>query len=226
MKMNRRATRVAVLAAIAVVLVLLPKVPAYAADARNAYLDGVAAQGVEDYPLAVEKFKEALSLNPAYLEPMVGLAASFFQMEEYDEASTWISRAHARRGTSSRIRQTCGWKKRSPIPAPDSDDRFHEPISEQSMKISHALPIGPGKISMYFPNVLTHCDPISQAFQVPNAPIDFRRVCHGTGGRRESNDVALAKSLRLESCHESVRRYILMLRKSKKVTIVLILPVP
>ncbi len=42
------------------------------ADARAAYLAGAAAQGVEDYELAMEKYKEALSLNPAYLEPMVG----------------------------------------------------------------------------------------------------------------------------------------------------------
>jgi len=65
----------------------------FAADARSAYLDGAAAQGQEDYALAVEKYKEALSLNPSYLEPMAGLAECFFQMEEYDEASSWISRA-------------------------------------------------------------------------------------------------------------------------------------
>ena len=73
-------------------LVLVPTA-GFAADARSAYLEGVAAQGREDYELAVEKYKEALSLNPSYLEPMVGLAESFFQMEEYDEASTWISQA-------------------------------------------------------------------------------------------------------------------------------------
>lgn len=80
------------LAAVLAVAVLVPGAP-LAADARGAYLEGAAAQGREDYALAVEKYKEALSLNPAYLEPMVGLAESFFQMEEYDEASSWISRA-------------------------------------------------------------------------------------------------------------------------------------
>ena len=81
--------------AIAAVLasVLLPPSAVFAADARSAYLEGAAAEGREDYPLAVEKYKEALSLNPAYLEPMVGLAESFFRMEEYDEASTYISKA-------------------------------------------------------------------------------------------------------------------------------------
>jgi tetratricopeptide (TPR) repeat protein len=80
------------LAAALAALVLVP-CSAFAADARSAYLEGAAAEGREDYALAVERYKDALSLNPAYLEPMVGLAESFFQMEEYDEASTWISKA-------------------------------------------------------------------------------------------------------------------------------------
>ena len=79
--------------ALAAGMAVLSAAGVFAADARSAYLDGVAAQGSEDYPLAVEKYKEALSQNPSYLEPMVGLAQSFFQMEEYDEASTWISKA-------------------------------------------------------------------------------------------------------------------------------------
>jgi tetratricopeptide (TPR) repeat protein len=66
---------------------------AITADARSAYLDGLAAQGHEDFALAVEKYKEALSLNPAYLEPLIGLAESFFQLEEYDEASTYVGMA-------------------------------------------------------------------------------------------------------------------------------------
>jgi tetratricopeptide (TPR) repeat protein len=79
--------------AAALAAVLLAPSASFAADARGAYLEGAAAEGREDYALAVEKYKEALSLNSAYLEPMVGLAESFFQMEEYDEASTWISKA-------------------------------------------------------------------------------------------------------------------------------------
>jgi len=65
----------------------------FAADARGAYLAGAAAQGSEDYELAIERYKDALSLNPAYLEPMVGLAQSFLLMEEYDEAFNFVSRA-------------------------------------------------------------------------------------------------------------------------------------
>jgi tetratricopeptide (TPR) repeat protein len=78
----------------AIVALLLCGGSAFAgADARSAYLDGASAEGREDFALAVEKFKEALSLNPAYLEPMVGLAESFFQLEEYDEASTYVAKA-------------------------------------------------------------------------------------------------------------------------------------
>jgi tetratricopeptide (TPR) repeat protein len=65
----------------------------FAADARSAYLAGAAAQGVEDYELAIERYKEALSLNPAYLEPMVGLSQSFLLLEEYDEAARFAAKA-------------------------------------------------------------------------------------------------------------------------------------
>jgi tetratricopeptide (TPR) repeat protein len=65
----------------------------FAADARSAYLAGTAAQGREDYELAIEQYKAALALNSAYLEPMVGLAQSFLQLEEYDEAYRYVSAA-------------------------------------------------------------------------------------------------------------------------------------
>jgi tetratricopeptide (TPR) repeat protein len=64
-----------------------------AADARSAFLAGATAQGSEDYELAIERYKAALSLNPAYLEPMVGLAQSFLLMEEYDEAYHFVTMA-------------------------------------------------------------------------------------------------------------------------------------
>lgn len=77
----------------ALIALFLPAGTAFGADARAVYLDGASAEGREDFALAVEKYKEALSINPAYLEPMVGLAESFFRMEEYDEASTWVAMA-------------------------------------------------------------------------------------------------------------------------------------
>jgi tetratricopeptide (TPR) repeat protein len=63
------------------------------ADARSAYLAGAGAAGIEDYELAIERYKEALSLNPSYLEPMAGLAEAFFQLEEYDEAFKFVAQA-------------------------------------------------------------------------------------------------------------------------------------
>jgi tetratricopeptide (TPR) repeat protein len=81
------------LRAVIIFLVVAGGTAVFGADARSAWLDGAAAEGREDFPLAVEKYKEALSINPAYLEPMVGLAESFLQMEEYDEASRYISMA-------------------------------------------------------------------------------------------------------------------------------------
>ena len=68
-------------------------VPTFAQDARAAYEDGLRAQGTEDYPLAVEKFKEALAANPSYAEPMEGLAQSFLLMGEYDEAYRYVAMA-------------------------------------------------------------------------------------------------------------------------------------
>jgi tetratricopeptide (TPR) repeat protein len=79
---------------LACVLVLLAVgAPSFAQDARAAYQEGLRAQATEDYALAVEKFKKALSDNPAYVEPMVGLAQSFLAMGEYDEAAKYVARA-------------------------------------------------------------------------------------------------------------------------------------
>ncbi|MFW5814201.1 MAG: tetratricopeptide repeat protein [Spirochaetota bacterium] len=42
---------------------------------------------------AVESYREALDLNPNYLEAVVGLAESYYWLEEYDQAQTFIDRA-------------------------------------------------------------------------------------------------------------------------------------
>jgi tetratricopeptide (TPR) repeat protein len=77
---------------LAVLLLLVSGGAAAAAgDARAAYLAGVSAQGIEDFELAIESFKEALSINPSYLEAMVGLAESFLAMEEYEEAARFAA---------------------------------------------------------------------------------------------------------------------------------------
>ncbi len=74
-------------------LLLAAATPSVAADARSSYLAGAVAQGAQDYALAVEKYKEALALNPAYLEPMRGLAESYLALEEYDEAERYAAMA-------------------------------------------------------------------------------------------------------------------------------------
>lgn len=65
----------------------------FGADARAPYQAGVKAQADENYLLAVESYRAALSANPAYLEPMTGLAEAFFLLEEYDEALRWVTDA-------------------------------------------------------------------------------------------------------------------------------------
>jgi tetratricopeptide (TPR) repeat protein len=88
------AARMQRLLSLAVLLVLMSGAAAGAAgDARTAYLAGVAAQGIEDYELSIERYKEALSINPSYLEAMVGLAESFLAMEEYEEAARFAAQA-------------------------------------------------------------------------------------------------------------------------------------
>ena len=81
------------LAFVCMSLLLAVGTQAFAQDARATYEEGLRAQATEDYPLAVEKFKEALSLNPSYVDPMIGLAQSFLQMGEYDEAYRYVAAA-------------------------------------------------------------------------------------------------------------------------------------
>ncbi len=57
------------------------------ADAAARALDG------GRYFDAVERYREALDLNPNYLEAVVGLAESYYWLEEYDQAQTFIDRA-------------------------------------------------------------------------------------------------------------------------------------
>jgi tetratricopeptide (TPR) repeat protein len=63
------------------------------AEPRALYLAGTRAQAEENYILAIESYRGALAENPAYLEPMTGLAESFVLLEEYDEALRWVEQA-------------------------------------------------------------------------------------------------------------------------------------
>ena len=76
-----------------VVVLLAAGGHAFAQDSRTVYEEGLRAQATEDYALAVEKFKESLSINPAFVGPMAGLAQSFLLMGEYDEAYRYVAMA-------------------------------------------------------------------------------------------------------------------------------------
>jgi tetratricopeptide (TPR) repeat protein len=57
------------------------------------YQEGRAEQLEENYYRAVELYKQALELNPAYLAPLVGLAESFLLLAQYDEAISAVGDA-------------------------------------------------------------------------------------------------------------------------------------
>lgn len=57
------------------------------------YQTGRAAQRTEQYYRAIELYKTSLEQNPDYLEPIAGLAESFFALGEYEQAHTYVLRA-------------------------------------------------------------------------------------------------------------------------------------
>jgi tetratricopeptide (TPR) repeat protein len=52
---------------------------------------------------AVESFKSALEQNPRYLEPLTGLAESYFALSEYDEALVYVLQARGLDRTNTRL---------------------------------------------------------------------------------------------------------------------------
>jgi len=60
---------------------------------RELYERGRAAQSSQHLLRAVELFRGALQGNPDYLQPMIGLAESFFALEQYEEALDHVTRA-------------------------------------------------------------------------------------------------------------------------------------
>jgi len=78
----------------AVLLILLVQ-PAYSEKLNPAalYELGRKAQFTDNLPGAVEFYRAALELNPVFLQPMVGLAESFFSLEEYEEALKYVKQA-------------------------------------------------------------------------------------------------------------------------------------
>ncbi len=82
----RRPAALPLLAFALLAAALLPAQPGPKADARALYRQAEEARFAGDLPRAVELYRGALALNAAYLEPVVGLARTFFELEEYEEA--------------------------------------------------------------------------------------------------------------------------------------------
>ena len=57
------------------------------------YQEGQSAVFAEDYVLAIEKFKQALEINPNYIEPILQLAKIYYETGNYDYAYDYMQRA-------------------------------------------------------------------------------------------------------------------------------------
>jgi tetratricopeptide (TPR) repeat protein len=64
-----------------------------APTAQFLYQEGLAHLEGERHYEAIVKFKEALDLNPRYLEPLLRLSETYYYIDEYDEALRYVSRA-------------------------------------------------------------------------------------------------------------------------------------
>jgi len=64
-----------------------------AQDARSFYQKGRERFEQQDYYGAIESFQEALEQNPHYLDALLELSRSYFQIEEYQEAQRFIEEA-------------------------------------------------------------------------------------------------------------------------------------
>ncbi len=78
---------------LAITLLFVPFLPAFGQEAAVLYEKGRKALDQEHVYEAIELFKSALDLNDKYVEPLVGLAESFFALAEYDEALKYIEKA-------------------------------------------------------------------------------------------------------------------------------------
>ncbi|HEB11571.1 MAG TPA: tetratricopeptide repeat protein [Spirochaetales bacterium] len=78
-----------------VVLLTLLVQPVYSEKLNPAVLYelGRKAQLTDNLPGAIEFYRAALELNPVFLQPMIGLAESFFSLEEYEEALKYVKQA-------------------------------------------------------------------------------------------------------------------------------------
>lgn len=64
-----------------------------AASVQELYRRGLEAYERENFYRAIEMYKTALQMSPAYLDPLRGLAESYFMLGEYREALQWCVEA-------------------------------------------------------------------------------------------------------------------------------------
>jgi tetratricopeptide (TPR) repeat protein len=60
---------------------------------RELYNKARSAQQNEQYYRAIELYRTVLEESPHYIEPIIGLAETYFYLEEYEEALQWVQRA-------------------------------------------------------------------------------------------------------------------------------------
>jgi tetratricopeptide (TPR) repeat protein len=60
---------------------------------RELYDDARSAQQNEQYYRAIELYRTILEEAPNYIDPIIGLADTYFYLEEYDEALQWVQQA-------------------------------------------------------------------------------------------------------------------------------------
>ena len=71
-------------------------VPVFAQSTQSPtalYSQGRQAQQASDNFKAIELYKSALQMNPAYVEPMIGLAETYFALGDYQEALSFATAA-------------------------------------------------------------------------------------------------------------------------------------
>ncbi len=72
-------------------------------SARQLFQQGEQAETSEDYYGAIENYLAALKENPSYADPMVGLAQSYYSLDEYDIALKYAEQASRYSGNRSRV---------------------------------------------------------------------------------------------------------------------------
>lgn len=74
-----------------------------ALSARRLYQQGQQAETSENYYAAIESYLAALKENPSYADPMLGLAQSYYSLDEYDIALKYAEQASHYAGSRSQV---------------------------------------------------------------------------------------------------------------------------